>query len=92
MRIGDASCNETLHRVDVLAVEHLEYVGIVSDPRHFIGLHISTWYQPAKALHRTPTPTDELLGDPGSRLPLVTRRVQNVSPARRQTRNTPQMT
>src|SRR5271163_1811874 len=51
MRIGDASRNETLHGVDVLAVEHLEYIGIVSDPRHFIGAHISTWYQPAEALH-----------------------------------------
>jgi hypothetical protein len=42
----------------VLAVEHLEYIRIVSDPRHFIAPHIFTWYQPADALHRTPTPTD----------------------------------
>ena len=41
MRIGDASRNETLHSVDVLAVEHFEYVGVVSDPRHFIVPHIS---------------------------------------------------
>jgi hypothetical protein len=66
MRIGDASRNQTLHRVDLLAVEHLEYIGIMSDPRHIIGPHISTWYQPAEALHRTPTPNDELLGDPGT--------------------------
>ena len=74
MRIGDASRNETLHRVDVLAVEHLEYIGIVSDPRHFIGPHISTWYQPAEALHRTPKPNDELLGDPRHRSASAVRR------------------
>src|SRR5271154_4114208 len=67
MRIGDASRNETLHGIDVLAVEHLEYIGIVSDPRHFIGPHIPTWYQPAEALHRTPTPNDECSATPAQK-------------------------
>ena len=49
-RIVDTPRGESLHRLDVIAVERFERGGIVGDPRELVGSHIRSWSEHRKAL------------------------------------------